>query len=431
MHQKKIHAVYAAEQNPDSLEYKGIVHTSCSLGHLKNVRSPFLTCFKELKHAQHRLAEAYRLPQYRWCPGYLCKFDCWAAAEVGVLTQDRVHDFSDISKQEQFFEGTYFMDALLPLKHMIRRPQMLVKYKGDADLLKYFHTIDARGQDTGLLLDLFEPVEDILMHGFDPCAGFRFKTTNTKKPCADVSARIASGSQPSGLLANSDMLETQRVSIADHQQEVCPFDPLAPSATVPTRPNEHATYQFISRGNSISGGNVLQTELSWDATQPRLEQELSEADNLMAVHNSMQAPPQATLAVADVSAIDASGSQPSGLLAPPQPSYKAPPANAPPLTPAELAAKQLEDARQLEDAGLSVHWCAAAQMQPCTPSPPPQKASPQQAPPGFTRVSVDAAALLAQVQGVGANPEVMAILYAAAGLTPHPAARPKASPPPL
>ena len=350
-------------------------------------------------------------------------FDCWTAAEEGVLTQDRVHDLTDISKQEQFFQGTCFMDCLLS--------QLLVKYKGDADLLNYFHTIDAQGQDTGMLLDLIEPVENSLINGFDPSAGFRFKTTNTNTACADVSASGPAGSQPSGLLANSDMLGTQIASpaqqapasggtqIADHQQDKWQFDPCAPAAAspahialppgvAPTGPPQRATRAFASRQYD------LQTTLSWDATEARGEEELSVADNLMAVHNSMQA--------ADAQ---------SPTLAPPQPTYKAPPANAPPPTPAELAANQLADARQLADAGHPVGWCAAAQMQPCTPSPPPSKAPPGQAPPGLSSVDVDAEALLAQVQGVGASPEVMALLYAATGLTPPPAARPKASPPPL
>ena len=110
-------------------------------------------------------------------------------------------------------------------------------------------------------------------------------------------------------------------------------------------------------------------------------------------------------------------------LAPPQPTHKAAPAHAPAPTLAEFAASQVPDARHLADAGLPPRWCPADEMPPCTPGPPPSKAPP---------VNVDARALLTHIEGVGASPqEVMALLYKAAGMSPPPAAQPKAAPPPL
>lgn len=409
---KQPHPVYAAAQTPESFEYKGIVFTSCTLGHTKGVRSPFLTCFLSLQHAQNRMNEAFRKPEYRKCPGYIVMLDCWTAAEENVLTQDRVHDLTSASKQEQFFDGTSFKDCLPALKHMIRRPQLLVQYKGDPDLLNYFITIHAQGQETGMLIDLIEPVEYSVINGIDPSAGWRFKAEISNTALADVLTSGPAGSQPIGQLANSAIwgdANTARADVSasgpagsqpsgqDHWLFATDSPAAASPASIAFPPSVGPTGHPL--GVTPAFASHLRATMAVDATEPRVEEELSGADNLMAVENAMQA--------ADAQ---------SPTLAPPQPTYKAPPANAPAPTPAEFGAYQLAEARHFVDAGLPARWCQAA------PGPPPAKAPPS---------IVDARALVAQLEAAGASPEVLAILYNNAGMTPPAAAQSKASPPSL
>ena len=263
--------------------------------------------------------------------------------------------------------------------------------------LIFFHTIDAQGNSTGMLLDLLERVDTDLLAGFDPSAGYKFKSTNTSGPSADVSARGASGSQPSPAHGAPPSGGTPN---AAHQQLTSQqhFDPWVTASASPGHKAPPSGGAPIAAAVSakpppppLFAQHQLQQRqvLPLDATEPRCEEELCTADNIMSVVNSTQqnlTASNAACGLAPSKALPAVPQPPPGVLAAAQhpaaphaspvkaPPVGAPPgmgpAGAPPPISADAAAQLLAFARQHGVSEVFAVLNATAEMRPPVKAPP-------------------------------------------------------------
>ena len=152
----------------------------CIRDRREEVRSPLITLFKNMEDAQKRMQASQARKRFRNKPGLLCKVDLWAMAKAQALTSRRFHDLSDLEKQQEFFQGCNDILTDLPALHyMISKPQFVLGFKGNDDLLPFFHTIDEDGNPTGMLSDLIEKVKiDPDADPVQAAAGYQCKSRN-------------------------------------------------------------------------------------------------------------------------------------------------------------------------------------------------------------------------------------------------------------